>query len=144
MKILFVGTDNKTRSVMAEFMMRDMIKESQFEGEIMCLSAGIASNHGENIDRTTSEVLSEMGIETSDFKAKKLSERDVQMWDVFFVMTQTHAYILEKAGVPQYQIYSPNQNIMDVSGEGIEKFRECRDIVFEEIKIFYEKLKATL
>lgn len=144
MKILFVGTDNKTRTVMAEFMFRDMVKESPFEGEIMCLSAGIAANISEEIDENTVKVLKELDFEEPDFKARKFTDIDMEMWDAFFVMTQTHAYILEKAGVSRSKIYVPSTNIMDVSGEDLESFRACRDLIFEELKLFYEKLKATL
>ena len=137
-KVLFVCTVNQSRSVMAEAIFRDMLKK-EGRNDIMCQSAGFAAAQGEPIAENTIKVLSEIGIELENNESRKLTSEEVPVWDVYFAVSDTHAYILEQAGVPSEKIYVSSY-IKDPYGEGIEVFREVRDKIIGEVEKFYSIL----
>lgn len=134
-RILFVCTGNTCRSPMAEGIFRDMLI-SEGRENIMCQSAGIAALDGELPSVNAVLALKETGIDISRHKSRRITSDELDRWDVYFVMSKTHAYILEQAGVPQDKIYVPSE-ISDPYGGSLEVYRLCRDKLNEELLKFY-------
>ena len=61
------------------------------------------------------------------------------VWDVYFTMSKTHAYILMQAGVPAEKIYVPHY-IDDPYGGDLNTYRKCRDKICEELQTFEQHL----
>ncbi len=143
MKVLFVCTGNTCRSPMAEALFREMTKSNDLAGEILCLSAGIAAKNGDCATENAVKAMDEIGIDISKHKAKRIDSKHLSAWDAFFVMNDTHAYILTKAGVSHEKIYVPN-TVNDPFGQEIEVYRNCRDHLKNELKVFLSKVCVAL
>lgn len=144
MKIMFMCTGNVRRSPMAEAMFREMVKDSKFDGTIMCQSSGIAPHIGELPSDNAIKVMAEIGIDISEHKARRLSNDEVEIWNAFFVMSHTHGYILSQGGIPNDKIYVVSQDIEDPRDKSLQGYRECRDKIHNELQIFLAKLQAHL
>lgn len=142
MKVLFVCTGNTCRSPMAEGLFRSMLKADENEN-IVCQSAGIAAANGQKVAENAVKVMAEENIDISSHEARRITADEILTWDVYFVMSETHAYILEKAGVPRERIYVGSQ-IDDPYGGDVEVYRACRDKIKEAVTDFYSKLKGVM
>lgn len=90
MNILFVCTDNFTRSVIAEFCMKDYLKKTN-NTSVKVASAGIRADS--DISRYSNvhfKIMDEKGIETSDFKRTQFDETCFEKFDVVIGMSQLH------------------------------------------------------
>ena len=141
-KILFVCTENQSRSVMAAEIFRDLLKKEQRE-DIVCQSAGFAAVPGERIAENTLKVLEEIGITPEVLETRKITSDEIPIWDIFFTVSDTHAYIIEQACAVAEKIYVSSY-IKDPFGNGIEAYRECRDKLIGEVRKFYDIIKFRL
>lgn len=90
MNILFVCTDNFTRSVIAEFCMKDYLKKTN-NTSVKVASAGIRADS--DISRYSNvhfKIMDEKGIATSDFKRTQFDETCFEKFDVVIGMSQLH------------------------------------------------------
>lgn len=143
MKILFVCTGNTCRSPMAMGLFRDMMQKRGLADKILCQSAGLSPAEGEPVAENAVLACKELGIDISSHTARKLTGEEIPVWDLFFTMTQTHAYILRQAGVPEQKIYVPD-DISDPYGQDLDTYRLCRDKLSRELDIFYSELVSKL
>lgn len=109
----------------------------------MCQSAGLTAISGQPVSENAVKVCEEIGVDISEHTARKFTAEEIAVWDAYFTMSKTHAYILEQAGVPGYRIYVPSY-IDDPFGGDVQVYRLCRDKLKEEISEFYDKLKIML
>jgi protein-tyrosine phosphatase len=90
MNILFVCTDNFTRSVIAEFCMKDYLKKTN-NTSINVASAGIRANS--DISRYSNvhfTIMEDMGIDTSEFKRTQFDESCLEKFDIVIGMSVLH------------------------------------------------------
>lgn len=136
MKVLFVCTGNTCRSPMAEGIFRRFINNEGMQDRIFCQSAGLSAADGMPASENAVLACRESGIDLSGHKARRITSSDIDMWDIFFPMTPTHAYVLEKAGVPLNKIFVPS-TIEDPYGGDLECYRSVKSKLEKEIKLFY-------
>ena len=85
---------------MAEGIFRRMAEEAGRK-DLYCMSAGLAAADG--------------------------APAAEKAFDVFAVMTATHAYVLRQAGVPEHKIYILGEEIADPYGGDLATYRACRE-----------------
>jgi len=85
--ILFVCTGNSCRSVMAEYLFRQMLKD---RGDVEVVSAGMSVYVQGGASRETIKVLAERGIDAANHRAQSVSDTLLRKADMVLVMTKTH------------------------------------------------------
>lgn len=108
-KVLFVCLGNICRSPMAEFVLKDMVKNKGIEKEFYIESAGTSSEESGNpVHYGTRQKLQEVGISVEGKYARKLKREDYEKFD----------YII---GMEEYNISC----ILRIVGEDTER-KVCR------------------
>lgn len=138
MKILFVCTGNTCRSPMAEGIFRKEMEERGFEN-IMCQGAGLSAIEGQHPSENAILACKEIGVDISNYVTRRFTPEEIDVWDVYFTMSKTHAYILVQMGVPADRIYVPSY-IEDPYGGDLDTYRRCRDKIIEEMTKFHHYL----
>ena len=142
MKILFVCTGNTCRSPMAEGMFRKMMQERDMEERVLCQSAGLSAVDGTPVSENAVLACREIGVDISGHKARNLSSlKDLDIFDAFVVMTETQAYVLKQAGVPEDKLYLlGEEEIKDPYGTDLDEFRQCRDQIWRQLQVLFQRL----
>src|SRR5690606_1110255 len=92
---LFVCTDNFTRSVIAEFCLRDYLKNNNIHS-ISVASAGIrADSDISKYSNLHFEIMTELGIDTTDFKRTMFTEESFAEYDVIIGMSPLHVNFIK-------------------------------------------------
>ena len=107
-KILFVCLGNICRSPMAEFLMKDMVKQKNIENEFLIKSAGTSNEEeGNPVHTGVKNKLKELNISTEGKFARKMNKEDYQTYDYIVAMETRNIYdilrIIGKDG--EHKIY---------------------------------------
>ncbi|MCQ9329531.1 low molecular weight protein-tyrosine-phosphatase [Pelistega suis] len=152
--IQFVCLGNICRSPMAEYMMREKIKQAHLEHTIFVDSAGTSGWHnGENMHEGTAYILQQHQIDTKGFTSSQVKKSDWDTFDYIVAMDNNNLRDLEnlfgKHPEKLFQITSlcPNlshDHIPDpwYTGDFNETYRlldECCDALLKRVK---ERLKG--
>jgi protein-tyrosine-phosphatase len=87
--VLFVCTGNSCRSIMAEGLMKDALKELGKE-DIRIGSAGVSAIDGFHPTRETIEAMKREGIDVSGFQSRSLTDEMIRDTDLILVMASHH------------------------------------------------------
>lgn len=87
LKILFVCHGNICRSPMAEFVMKDLVQKAGLSHQIQVDSAATSSEEiGKSIHYGTRRKLQEKGIPFDDHRARRMTKRDYETYDLLIGM----------------------------------------------------------
>lgn len=96
-KILFVCHGNICRSPMAEFIMKDMVKNERMEKEFEIGSAATScEEEGNPVYAPVRSILSEMGISCSGKKARRLVFEDYNYYDLIIGMDEYNMHNMRR------------------------------------------------
>ena len=86
-KILFICHGNICRSPMAEFVMKDLVQKAGLSHQIQVDSAATSSEEiGNPIHYGTQRKLQEKGIPFDDHRARRMTKRDYETYDLLIGM----------------------------------------------------------
>ena len=88
-KILFVCTGNSCRSVMAEGLLRHMMKKKG-RTDVQVFSAGISASEGQGASLETVEVMRQEGIDVSGHRSQPVTADLVRRSDLVLCMEDFH------------------------------------------------------
>lgn len=122
-KILFVCLGNICRSPMAEFVMKDLVKQAGLEGQFRIDSAATSREElGNPVYGPARRKLAEHGISCGVHRARKLQPRDYSEYDLLIGMDQANIRNMGRicGGDPQRKIHllldyagRPGQEVAD-------------------------------
>ena len=151
-RIIFVCTGNTCRSPMAEYLLRELIQNSeeldQENWEI--ISAGISAVKGVKANEKTEEVMSELNIDTSGHLTRGIDDIDLNKSDIILTMSRKHSrfLILEHPDLADniftLKEFAENENGKDIEdpfGLSLKFYRSTRDEIKAELKNILLKLK---
>ena len=75
------------------------------------------------------KVCNEINIDISRHKPRNIREHDIEVTDIYVVMTQNHAQTLMTVGVPKEKIYILGGGIPDPYGSDLVTYRRCRKAI---------------
>lgn len=139
LRILFVCSGNTCRSPIAEYLCKSILVNHK---EIEISSAGIFARENDKPSSYAVEVMEEKGIDISSHRSRKLNRTLVEEASLIFVMTNEQAKLLKELFPEfEYKIFTlGSEDIEDPYGGSIEKYREIRDKIEEEIKKFVKNM----
>ena len=90
-RILFVCHGNICRSPMAEFIMKELLRDQGLESEFEVASAATSSEElGNGVYPPVRRILEARGIDCSGKHARRLTPEDYERWDLFIGMDQAN------------------------------------------------------
>ena len=127
---------------MEEGIFRKIIEDNG-DKDVYCMSVGIATVDGQKAAENAVKACAEIGVDISAHRSKSMANiDDLGAFDVYVVMTATHAYVLKQAGVPDDRLCVLGGEISDPFGGDLETYRACRDQIKEALNRLYTVLKA--
>jgi len=140
MVLLFVCSGNTCRSPMAEYLCRALLEEYKISN-VEVYSAGIFAIPGMMPSFYAQRVMEEIGIDISTHLSRKLDNELLNSASLVFVMTTEHKKLL-KSLYPEFNnkfLLLGEEDILDPSGEDLEKYRQVCDKIEKEIRKFIEE-----
>ena len=151
--ILFVCTGNTCRSCMAEGILKDILKDKQYEVKIG--SVGLFVGISKKASKNAIDVLkNEWDIDITNHKPRQLEKSDIEQFDLILTMTKVHKYAIlnsykEALGkvltLKEYVKFSNiNKDIIDPYGGSYEDYRLCANEIRDCILKLVEMQKGDL
>jgi L-threonylcarbamoyladenylate synthase len=145
--ILFVCTGNSCRSVMAEYLLRQMLMDRR---DIEVSSAGIGVIFQTSASQEALNVLRENGIDAGGHLSQPVTNMLLKKSDIIFVMTRSHrSQVLERVPGVEKRVYllgefqeqpirrDSDLDIQDPIGKSHAEYQQSRDLILaclEKIK----------
>jgi protein-tyrosine phosphatase len=149
MKILFLCTDNFTRSIIAEYCFKDFLTKNQFH-DVEVSSAGIRAHSDVSQYSTLHfEIMEQLGIETKDWKRTQFTSDLIDRYDLVIGMSELHkSYIQQefKRDIPLFnEIYTGQLTAVHIGAPDSENFKEnMRQLVqffYDAMPVVYRNVK---
>lgn len=134
MRILCVCKGNMCRSVMAEHVVRRMLKAMGMVAHVE--SAGIKQEVGNPACRDTEHVMTEAGMCIAAHRSRWAGDLDLQSFDLILCMERSHIAQLCQWGAPRHAIRllnSRSNGITNPFGHGTSRARRCRNIIMRSV-----------
>jgi len=102
-RVLFVCMGNICRSPMAEGVFRHMVRTAGLDDVVRVDSAGTHAFHeGEAADKRAQHSLQKRGYDASDIRARKVSERDFEEFDMILAMDWDNLSLLQQTAPKRF------------------------------------------
>jgi len=133
MKITFCCTGNTCRSPIAEFLLKQYIKENNIKN-LEVDSCGIMCPNNEDIAEFSSQVLTEIGVDSSSHSSRSITVMEIMKSDYIITMTQRHVLVLR-------ELFNAGENVLslgslvgmgdvdDPYNKDINEYRKCRELL---------------
>ena len=129
-KILFVCTGNTCRSPMAEYVLRQTLKNRKIKWWGVW-SRGISAEVGGEMSQNSQIMLDELGIEHSKFKPKQLSQKAIDDSDIVICMTEMQKFLLQECGNVKCIKDFCGFDVPDPYGQGVDVYRITRNAIIK-------------
>lgn len=148
-KILFVCHGNICRSPMAEFVMKNLVRQAGLERKIQVDSAAANNDEiGNGMHRGTRAKLSEMRIPFDEHIARKLTVSDGERYDLILAMDSENLYYMRRILKPD--AHEKIHLLLEYAGEKRDiadpwytgNFDETYDDIDKGCRALLEKLKS--
>src|SRR5678815_5032220 len=146
MKVLFVCTGNICRSPTAEGVLRRLAELEKLN--IHVASRGTHDYHvGEPPDERAQDHAKRRGYDLSAQRAKQLSKRDFEEFDLVLAMDRGHLRILQRLCPPQHagkvRLFLQEADVPDPYYGGAEGFEQVLDLVEAACRGLLHEMRAS-
>ncbi len=139
-RLIFVCTGNTCRSPMAEYLFRELIKNTSLEGEWEVQSRGVSAIPGQKANENAFKALNEEGINLKEHTSRQLTREDLGNADLVLTMTQHHKeLVLSMAADFGDKVFTLKEfagekvylDICDPFGQSLDIYIKTRDEIKE-------------
>lgn len=138
-KILFVCAGNTCRSVMCEYIFKNLVSEKKLLNKFDIKSCGVVASDGSPAANNAIEAIKNINLDIKNHKAQKISNELVSRSDYIFALDNyILRYLKQEFDLDKKNnIYKINNTgILDPFGKSLEAYKNCA----QEIKKSLDKI----